>query len=235
MAQIWTDPDYAMSNIIISNTYQALRFRWYFVTFSGEAQETAQVRWRKSGAGITTIYDRMTVPESAWSTPVTVGRLEDTTTWTLQDIDPGAGVNMQYVAPAAGSRRYSNITSIDFPVGYFSNGVWFFQVRFKAVGETEWSGWATHNIEISSSYGYQDYEGSGAAAVVGPNFPNEGAYTFKVEVMSEAGVTTESSDSAAFNVWETNKYLNNGTNVVAVPENIHDGTQVERARRTLVV
>jgi hypothetical protein len=52
----------------------------------------------------------------AWSPVIPVGRWEDKTTWTLS--------GGQLVPPAEGSRLYANIRHVDFPVGYFTEGMW---------------------------------------------------------------------------------------------------------------
>lgn len=229
MAQIWSDVTYAMSNTDVSNTYKGLKFQWYFITFSGETQVKAQVRWRKANT-FSSVFDRMRVEDNVWSTPIEVGRFEDMTTWTLS--------GGQYIPPADNLRKYTNITAVDFPEGFFSPGVWFIQVRAVAAqsdGTTDgiYGGWTTHTIEIVPHFQEQYSAGANSSVIVGPIFPNEGQYAFSVEVMSEAGVTNQSADSATFFVWETNLYtLYNGSiQAVAESRKNSDGTVV-RVKRT---
>ena len=227
MAQIWTDQSNSISNIPVCNVNEAFRFQWNFVTFSGETQGDAQVRWRKANT-FSSVRDRIQQGDTVWSMPLTIERFEDTTTWVLS--------GGQYVPPASG-RRYSNRTTVDFPVGYFPLGMWFIQVRaitYDSAGNTDgtWGGWSTHCIEFVDYTQNQYNQGSAPSVVVGPKFPNEGQYAFNVEVMSEAGVTSLSPDSNTFNVWETNKYLYDGSNLKAVPELSNDGTMTYRVKRT---
>jgi hypothetical protein len=226
MAGIWTDVAGAHNNISVSNVNEVWRFRWIYATFSGEEQEKAQIRWRKAGlSNLPTPLERISGgSDSQWSTPYDIGRLEDTTTWTL--------VGGQLTPPASG-RRYSNIVYIDFPLNTFTSGTYFFQVRQWTVGATEWSDWSSHAVEFVDYRAYQDFDGAGTSALVDPAFPNEGNYAYRVEVMSAAGVTSESTNSAVFKVWDTNRYIHDGTNVKAIPEHFNDGTVVRRTRRTV--
>jgi hypothetical protein len=49
MASIWKDTSTAMNNEIFTNSYEIFKFMWDFITFSGETQDQAEVRFRKMG------------------------------------------------------------------------------------------------------------------------------------------------------------------------------------------
>jgi len=224
MAAIWTDQG-VTSQVIVDNKTSDLMYKWFYVTFSGEVQAMAQIRWRKADI-FSSISDRMNVPDSVWSTPLQVNRLEDRTTWVLS--------GGQLVPPAEASRRYSEIKHVTFPIGKFSDGVWFFQVRFKNVGSEggDWSGWATHLVEISEYDDRSIVYGTATTFTKGPSFPNEGTYGMVVQTMSAAGVLSAVSAEQTFDVWETNKYISRGGLIDAIPENWHNGTQSVRVKRT---
>lgn len=227
MAQVWTDISAAMNNEIYANAQLTFQFVWQFVTFSGETQDAAEVRWRKFGAANAVasggMFEFMRAGDALWSAPVSVGRLEDTTTWTLS--------GGQYVPPAEANRRYSNITNVNFPLGFFSPGIWGIQVRIKPTGQ-DWSGWSTHRVEISDYDDRQQFITSTGAAVKGPAFPNEGTYGVRVEVVSSVGISAVSAEQQ-FNVWETSKYLKDSNGVVRpIPENtLNEVNNIVRVRR----
>jgi hypothetical protein len=220
-----------MSNVIYPNNTEALRFYWQFVTFSGETQVAAQVRWRKAGfSNLPNTLERLNGgnSDSNWSTPIQVDRFEDTNTWTL--------VGGQFVPPAASARRYSNVTYVMFPAGFFTEGVWLIQTRMitaAADGTTDgvWGSWSTHNVEINSYARMGEWSNSGTSQVTFPVFPVEGQYVWKVEVMSEAGVTAESADTNTFNVWQTDKFINDAGTTKAIPEFWNNGTTTGRVKR----
>ena len=241
MPQIWDDVQGAMTNMTVSNNQGILRFRWAFVTFSGEAPVEVWLRWRKAdtkpdGSGLS-LRDRIRRDEGQWQGYETlmtkVYRLEDRTTWVLS--------GGQLVPPADNLRRYSYTHHVDFPTGKFSDGFYIFQASIKAftdgagvlttLTDAE-QGWTTHRLEINQFDDVQEFTGSSTGQVKGPGFDREGVYAVKVEVMSEAGITGESAE-VQFNVWDTNKYLKNADgSLPAVPENFHTGTQPVRVRRT---
>lgn len=230
MAAIWRDLSDSNNNVVLANNQENLVFRWKFITFSGEAQEFAEIKWRKMGAanlyasaGIIGFMRDSTDTAAIWSTPVQVGRLEDTTTWTLS--------GGQMVPPIEANRRYTDIEQVVLPLNTFTAGTWAFAVRAKPVGQ-DWLGWTVHKVEISDYSDRQNFAGSSAAAVKGPAFPNEGEYGVRVEVMSAPGITTMSSEQT-FDVWSTDKYLLSGGIVQAVPEHRHNGTTVGRVRRNV--
>lgn len=226
MAQIWTDIASSMNNEIYPNAQVSFQFEWDFVTFSNETQDAGELRWRKLNSNTSVqnvgVYDWMRNADSLWTTPsVQVGRFEDTTTWTLS--------GGQYVPPVDADRRYSNITHVDFPVGFFSPGVYAFQARMKPTGQ-EWSTWYLHRVEISEYADRQTFITSSTGAVRGPAFPNEGTYGVRVEAVSAAGVSAVSAEQQ-FNVWQTDKYIKDSGNIVrAIPENTFTD-KVVRIRR----
>lgn len=242
MPQIWDDVTEAMTNMTVSNNQSVLRFRWTFVTFAGENPVEVLLRWRKAncypnGTALS-ISDRIRRDEAQWSNytsySTTVSRLEDMTTWTLS--------GGQMVPPVAASRRYSYTHHVDFPIDTFSDGFYIFQPSIRAytdntgtvvtLASADW-GYTTHRLEINQFDDQQTFTGTSTGQVKQPDFENEGVYAVKAEVMSEAGITTESSE-VQFNVWDTNKYLKaaDGT-VPAVPEIYHNGTQQVRVKRTI--
>lgn len=239
MPQIWDDVNNAPTNVTLANNQNTLRFRWHFITFSGEAPVEVVVRWKKASSypngTVLSLRDRIRKDEAQWSGwssfSTTVYRLEDRTTWVLS--------GGQLVPPAEASRRYSYTHHVDFPINKFSEGYYIFQVSILSYTDNTGAvivvadpGWTTHRLEINDFDDQQTYPGSAQAAVKGPGFDNEGVYGVKVEVMSEAGITAESAE-VQFNVWNTNKFLkkDDGT-VPAVPELIHTGTQPARVIRS---
>jgi len=209
MAQIWVDNSDSMNNIIVDNAVQMLRFEWDFVTFSGEMQDAAQIRWRKAGyAGLN---------------PRLISTMND-------EVWPAA--NYATVGRHSFSYGY-NITSLAFPTGTFTPGIWFFQVNYFQTGASDWSGWsASHKIEISPWEERTVWSGSAGAQVKGPHFQTEGQYGARIEVVSEAGIVGALSNEVTYNVWETNKYLKmpDGT-VKAVPEHRTSETETGRVTR----
>lgn len=231
MATVWSDVTNAMNNQFNSNKFVTFSFVWQFITFSGETQDSAEVRWRRADDA-TTIATSGAIgfmrPEdpaysNLYSSPLTVGRFEDKTTWTISGGD--------YVPPAEGNRRYSNITHVTFPLNFFSEGVWIIQVRIKPTGQ-DWTGWSSHKIEINQYDDRQSFETSATAVVKGPNFGAEGIYGGRVEVVSACG-TSAVSNEQTFDVWETDKYLKDGADIRAVPELRNNGTITGRVKRTL--
>lgn len=212
MAQIWPDVSDAINNVVWDNSSQTFRFRWAFVTFSGETQDKAQVRWRKAGLAGLTPRQISQMGDDIWPAAnyATVGRLDSSIT---------SGFN---------------VTAIDFPVGSLSPGVWIFQVNFWQTGATDWSGWTgAHRVEITPYGERQAYSGAATTVVKGPHAQVEGQYGARVEVVSEAGITNVLPTESVFNVWETNRYMKmpNG-DLKAVPEHRHSGTIIGRVERT---
>lgn len=225
MAQIWSNQTYSMSNVFADNAMADFIFVWQYITFSNEVQAMAQVRWRKAGV-YNTMAERISIPDSLWSGMLEVSMLEDRTTWVLSGGD--------LVPPVAGSRRYSEIKNVAFPMGKFSDGVWFFQVRFKNVGAeaSDWSAWVTHKIEIGPYSDRGVFYTNSNLVIKGPNFASEGVHGTSVAVMSEAGILSADSAEQIFDVWDTNRYTLNSGVVDAVPEFYHNGTKVVRNRRS---
>lgn len=212
MAQIWVDVDNAMNSKTFDNSVQVLRFVWQFVTFSSETQEKAQIRWRKMGTNPSTspalsIMQMMNYGDSSYPNIVTVERQSFATGY--------------------------NMTSIDFPVGTFTPGVYAFQVNFFQGGATDWSGWSgVHRVEVTPFEHHQTVVGSAGSATKTPHAQTEGPHSARVEVVSAAGITAVSAEQP-YALVETNKYhkKSNG-NVGAVPEWYHNGTVIGRVKRT---
>lgn len=212
MAQIWIDSGNSMNNIVVDNSVETFRFIWQFVTFSGETQEKARVRWRKGGYANYNIRQISEFPEDIW---------------------PAA--NMVEVSKLPLPNGF-NITNIEFPIGKLTPGVWVFQVNMFQTGASDWSGWSgNHRIEITPYDERQlvtGVNGTSSSIVKGPHGQTEGAYAARVEVISTAGISALSSETPPYNTWETNRYImDSGGNLKAVPEWVNDGTRTKRIRR----
>ena len=190
MAQVWRDVTGAYTNIYMDNKTGILRFKWHFVTFSGETQVEADVRYRKANV-YSSISDRMNVPDTVWAGSIHV--------W-----NQGFAVG-------------GNITAVDFPIGTFSEGVWFFDVNILPSGTTDWTGYsASHKIEITE-YDHRATKYSSAnVEAYDPHFDTEGTYGAKITVMNNAGAITTSAEQQ-FDVWDGALYLHHGGMVQSVP------------------
>lgn len=238
MPQIWDDVTGAITNVTMSNNQSNLRFKWAFVTFSGESQVEVVIRYRKANSypngTALSIRDRIRRDEAQWVNyaGIVVSRTEDM----LGYVASGS----TFGPPSGTPVKYNYTYHIDFPTNTLSEGFYVFQVGISKFTDNTGTvitvlpadmGWTTHRVEISDYDDQQVFTGTSTSATKTPAFQNEGLYGIKVEVMSEAGITAESTEST-FNVWDTNKYYNDAGAIEAVPEHYNDGTQTVRVKRT---
>lgn len=224
MAAIWRDVEGSPNNDVYSNTDKVYRFKFRWITFSSEALEKAEVRWRKAGNAAKAVHGIKSVmqdQDAEWFGPVTISRFEDTTTWTLS--------GGQYVPPAEASRKFSNIEFMDFPVGALSNGVWVFQVRGKVTGG-DWTGWVNHRFEINTYENLTVSDSSASSVTLQPNFPAEGGYGVRVTAVSASGIDVTSAP-VAFRVVDTDRHILVGANTTPANEYIQTESGTERVTR----